>query len=91
MSEVRCQQHGSQKAAIVCQHLLESMHDDEPRGLWVSTDEDGYINAYCNACEDYRLRNGGDWPEDANTYIKAKLLCLECFGKLRKLNGYEVN
>ena len=88
--KINCPQHGTQHLAVVCQHTIESLYDSLPRGLWVATDKSGDINAYCNECEVYRNRSGGDWPSDCDNILKVKILCLECFALVRKINGYEV-
>ena len=88
---LHCADHGQQHIAIICQHTLQSMYDLIPRGLFVSLDVDGDINAYCDQCENYRVSSGGDWPEDANDVIQGKLICVKCFDIVRKINGHEVH
>ena len=86
-----CDQHGEQKMSIVCHHLIQTLYDKVPRGLFLSVDPDGDVNAYCKECDGFLARSGGEWPEDAMNYVQAKVLCLVCFGELRTLNGFEVN
>jgi len=86
IATVECPEHGTQGEAIVCVHSLQSLSDGIRRGLYWSFDADGDVNAYCDECEEYRLRHGGEWPEDYMDFVQGKILCLMCFERLKELN-----
>ena len=88
MGTVQCAEHGVQGRAIACQHTIASLYDEVPRGLYWTTTEEGDTNAYCSACEQYRVNAGGDWPDDCNDILKVQVLCMECFTRLKRLNGF---
>ncbi len=85
---IECAKHGAQGRAYVCQHTINSMYDGVARGLYWTNDETGAVNAYCQACEDYRLQNGGEWPSNSGEFIKPVVLCLECFERAKRINGW---
>ena len=87
---VECEAHGEKRAAYGCAHLLETLHDRQPRGFIWSRDEDGHINAYCEACSDELDRQGGDWNEAAEAFADIKLLCEACAVEAGNINGVSV-
>ncbi|MFA6966920.1 hypothetical protein [Bosea sp. (in: a-proteobacteria)] len=84
---VRCATHGSDTAAFVCSHLVETLRDGVARGVFWSRDEDGCINAYCSRCADAIDDNGGELTSDIETKFDIQLICEACFTKIAHSNG----
>jgi hypothetical protein len=82
---IDCPEHGSSPAAFVCQHLLSGQglgfhigpDPDAPDALWP--------DAWCDACEEV-LTNEGEWNEAAVAFADIRLLCANCYQKVRLLN-----
>jgi hypothetical protein len=83
---VNCATHGEQGLAIVCVHSIQSMNDGIRRGLFWSVDGDGDVNAYCDICAEYLASNGDEWPEKYMEFVQGKVLCLQCFERLKQIN-----
>lgn len=91
-SSIHCATHGPSTAAFVCSHLVETLRDGEPRGVFWSRDEDGCINAYCLGCAEVVESNGGELTDEIAEGFGVRLICERCFGKIAQSNGLsEVN
>jgi len=88
-NRVECATHGLRAAAFVCVHSMETLSDGHPRGLLWSRDSDGCLNGYCDACERYLERNGGEWNDETEAHADIKLVCEGCFRRIAALNGIE--
>lgn len=86
---VRCDEHGSQPKAYICQHLLSSMYDRRPRGIVVcDTDpEDGSTSAYCWGCQSMLEQGGGEWTDEMSDRLGVKIICAECLRKCIEINA----
>ncbi len=84
---VECRTHGKTRAAaFVCCHLVETLRDRVARGLLWSRDEDGNVNAYCDACDQMLEQAGGDWTEELGARAKVQLICEDCFWIIDRVN-----
>jgi hypothetical protein len=88
MSEkIRCAEHGDQDQSFVCAHLVESLNTGLGVGFYYSSEPRG--DAWCEACEEVRVREGGvsgDWNERSEAFANIQLLCGACYDKVRDLN-----
>lgn len=84
---MNCKHTTGSSLAYVCNHLFDGLTDSIPRLIYTSIDSDGDTNAYCVVCEVYRLDNGGEWPDDAATFLNLKVICENCFQTLAKLSS----
>ena len=85
---VECHAHGKQEETFVCQHLLGALDTREKVGFFWSGGPRS--NAWCSACEEARIREGGtagDWNERSEAFAGIKLLCGACYDQLRVLHG----
>ena len=88
MSEkLQCEKHGEQSEAFVCSHIVETLADRKPRGIVWSRDEDGSINAYCDACDAALKEAGGDWTDELQDKAGIGLVCEACILPAFALNG----
>lgn len=80
---VRCAEHGDGSAAFVCGHLV---HGD---GLGFHTAHDpgnARPDAWCGACEELRVRHGGEWPERVEATLGVTLQCAACYDRVKARN-----
>jgi len=85
---VECDTHGEQQQTFVCQHLVRALSTGEKVGFFWSSEPRG--DAWCSACEDVRIRDGGitgEWNERSEKFAGIKLLCGACYDRLRTLHG----
>jgi hypothetical protein len=82
-NEVICEVHGTQQKAYVCEHIVNTLQDEEPRGFFWSND-----SGWCSKCEEIRIEAGGDWTDDLMKEIGVKLVCSGCFEKAKHINGF---
>ena len=86
---VECREHGPQEETFVCQHLARSLRALEPVGFFFARELRG--DAWCSACEEVRVREGGetgDWNERSEAFVQITLLCGSCYDKVKRLNGF---
>ena len=87
MSEkVECSIHGSQDETFVCCHLVESLRTGNRVGFYFASEPRG--DAWCEACEEVRIREGGDWNDRSEAFANIKLLCGACYDEVKKINGF---
>jgi len=84
---VDCCEHGKQQATFVCNHVVESLHDETPRGFWWANDPDNpRPDAWCSECEKRLKANDGEWNEEIETLANIRLLCGVCYDNAKSLN-----
>lgn len=90
MSEtVVCHDHGEQEQTFVCRHLVSALRTGENVGFYWSGDHRG--DAWCAACEEVRIREGGDsgdWNERSEAFADIHVLCGACHDRIRERHGY---
>jgi hypothetical protein len=84
--KVNCSEHGIADPAYVCQHL----NLKEKVGFIQSYDLDNpdneILNAWCSEC-DKILMEEGEWNDRSESFANIRMICSECFYKMRSLNG----
>lgn len=88
--KVECGKHGFRRPAFVCQHL----NLIEPKGFeetfdatkGMDLDDDDEFAAWCNECEEYRLKHDG-WNEESEKFANIRLVCEECYFELKAFNA----
>lgn len=78
---VRCDTHGSQKEALVCQHILDGLINKKRVGFFWSTEspENPHPDAWCAECQIRVLATGGEWVGDAGDQLGVSVLCGACY------------
>ena len=81
MANVRCDVHGSQQETFVCQHIAEGLQSRKRVGFcWTSYDPDNARpDAWCLACDERVSATGGEWIDQAQEHLQAKILCGACY------------
>lgn len=85
---VECFTHGKQQATYVCQHLVQSLRDGEPRGFWSAEPEAGDLrpDSWCDACEEMVTETGGEWNDESEAFAGVSLLCGACYDRVKAMN-----
>jgi hypothetical protein len=81
---VSCGRHGARPAAFVCRHVLQSLRTGARVGCHTPHDAANDDQAWCDACE--RVRAGGERNDPLGAYAEIRLICLDCFHQVRKLD-----
>jgi hypothetical protein len=84
---VECEEHGKQKVAFICQHVVATLEDGQARGFVWDRDEDGLINAYCDDCDAAIEANNGDWTPEIEAKADVGMMCEVCVSEAAKING----
>jgi hypothetical protein len=84
---VSCDTHGNRTAAFACVHVVATLKDRTPRGLFFDRDEDGCLNGWCADCEAMVAENAYVWAPDMLARADVKLLCEDCFRLAMKINN----
>ena len=82
---VSCATHGPRPAAFVCRHVLQSLRTRSRVGFHTPCAADDDDQAWCNACERVRAREG-EWNDRSEAYADIRLICIDCFHQARELN-----
>jgi hypothetical protein len=65
--------------------VLDSLRPWSRVGFHTPGDADDDDQAWCNACEQVRAREG-EWNERSEAYAAIRLICNDCFQQARELN-----
>jgi len=84
-SFTECPVHGIGKPAFICQHLRHGVgvgffSPDAP-----PTDDEPWMQGWCAACEEVRLKAGG-WNDESEAHASIRLICSGCFDDSRSRN-----
>lgn len=84
---VECHLHGKQQATYVCQHIVQSLQDQQPRGFWSSEEspENPRPDSWCSDCEDM-VNKIGEWNDESEAFAGVKLICGACYDRARLMN-----
>lgn len=84
---VECDAHGKQLATYVCQHIVQTLRDNIPRGFWSAEPEPGqlYPDSWCSACE-AMANEAGEWNDETEAKAGITLICSACYERARALN-----
>jgi len=77
---VDCGPHGMRVAAVVCQHLLKVR--DRRIGFVENSHDPNDLQAWCNDCEDFYLREQGRTPEFVE-FNGMSVVCVVCYQEAR--------
>jgi len=84
---VECSEHGEQQATFVCQHIIQTLNDKNPRGFWCANDPiNSRPNAWCSECEAKVQETNGEWNDESEEFAGVSLLCGACYDKAKELN-----
>ena len=84
---VNCCRHGMQPETFVCNHIVETLTDNQPRGFWWANDPDNdRPDAWCTECNTRLRDNGGEWNEEIETFAHVRLLCGCCYDSAKAVN-----
>lgn len=87
---IACDEHNTGRASFVCQHLV----NNDYRGFHEAFESDPLIEeeddyqAWCDECEQVRLREG-EWTDEAMAFAAIKVVCDECYFEIKKRNQAE--
>lgn len=88
--KVECKNHGLARPAFVCQHLdferPKGFHEAFDTFEGMNLDEDEDFQAWCNECEEIRIKFDG-WNEESEKFAKIKLICENCYFDLKIFNS----
>lgn len=77
---IECSSHGVCEATYVCRHIWGSGDNVPSVGFnYSSLSNDAYPNAWCDACDDFLMANGGDWNDITEAFARVSLLCSGCY------------
>jgi hypothetical protein len=83
---VECPEHGSQPATFVCQHIVQSLYEQQPVGFFPADDPDNpRPDAWCGACEARVQSAGGEWTDESETLAGVSLLCGACYDRAKSI------
>ncbi len=86
---IHCSVHGERQEAFVCTHLAESLKTNKPVGFFYSGTVEEHSDAWCLACEEVRLKEGGefgDWNEKSEAFAQITLICEDCYTRIVRIN-----
>ncbi len=87
MELTECVLHGKQEESFVCTHLARSIQTGERVGFYFASEPRG--DAWCSACDEVRLKEGGDdgdWNERSEVFADITLVCGRRYDKVKALN-----
>ncbi|MES2574706.1 MAG: hypothetical protein V4572_07170 [Bacteroidota bacterium] len=87
---VNCEEHERRRRAFVCQHLTKESKIGFEESFETSEDmefefEDDDFQAWCDECENIRLKQDG-WNDESMEFADIKLICERCYFEIKKSN-----
>jgi hypothetical protein len=85
---VFCDTHGPQITTTVCQHIIQSVDDGQPRGFHIDGNGGpaGYPDAWCSECARRVEDEGGEWTDAVMQFLLVGPVCVECYATVRAIN-----
>ena len=83
---IRCEKHGTGELVHVCNHIVQSMRDGVPRGVYAWKDDADVTCAWCDACRQ-RAEASEKGPDRVPLKFQVENVCSKCFDAVRTLNG----
>jgi hypothetical protein len=83
---IRCGRHGERVAAVVCRHHLEAK--DRVVGFVENSDDPSDLQAWCDDCEDFFLREG-DKTEAFRRFNDFAVVCVDCYARIKASQSRE--
>jgi hypothetical protein len=88
-NDIQCERHGLQEETFVCQHIVTSLQDREPRGFhWPGESNQRRPDAWCSECNERLRQAGWEWTSEAERQANIQLLCGGCYDDAKGLNGF---
>ena len=79
-ASIDCPEHGLQQETFVCQHIVQGLSEGRRVGFFCAHNpENPRPDAWCAECDERVRASGGEWVGEAETHLKAKLLCGACY------------
>jgi hypothetical protein len=86
---VRCDRHGLQEEAFVCQHIVASLGDRLVRGFhWPRDSAQTRPDAWCSECNERLRQANWEWTAAAEHAAGVRLVCGRCYDEAKALNGF---
>jgi len=84
---VECCIHGKQVATFVCQHIVQTLRDNVPRGFWSAVAESGelYPDSWCSECE-AMINAIGEWNDETESKAGVSMVCSACYDLAKAIN-----
>lgn len=86
---VACEEHGANRVAFVCQHLINSKNKGFEEAFstfkGMELEKDDEFQAWCNKCEIERLKTDG-WNDESMELAKIKVVCEDCYFDIKEKN-----
>jgi hypothetical protein len=82
---IQCEKHGAGELVHVCNHIVQSIRDNKPRGVYVWKDDEGVTCAWCNDCA-LRAEASDQGPNRVPLKFQVENVCNQCFETVRVLN-----
>jgi hypothetical protein len=87
--KINCSKHGSKLGmGMACIHVIEAIDNKNQVGFYWSEDENNPLSrpdAWCQACEDFLLKNGEIWDDDFIQFSQPKLICEKCWDEAKQI------
>ena len=76
---VHCREHGERWPTFVCRHLVRGTGRGFIQGQPLSDDDSAEQCAWCNECEEVRIKCGGNWTDESEGFAGVTMICDLCF------------
>lgn len=85
---LKCDNHGSQSAAFVCQHIARTASTARMVGFHTKRGADPVLrpDAWCSACDARVRAMGGRWVGHAGAELGVQAICSACYDQLRAVH-----
>jgi L-arabinose isomerase len=84
---INCRSHGERTSAVVCRHHVQS--HDRPVGFVENSDEPDDLQAWCDDCEAFFLREG-DKTASFRKFNDFAVVCGDCYAQLKARHSRKV-
>lgn len=84
---ISCERHGPSPSAVVCRHQVASR--DRPVGFIENNTDPADLQAWCGACEERFLDEGG-LTDAFQAFNDRALVCAGCYHELKQRHAADV-
>ena len=88
---IECSTHGWQKRTRVCRHVIDTLVDRKPRGMFWTSDDAEQPNGWCAECHAAYKAAGDEWTDELMQRADPQVLCFSCFKLAQQINGIGVH
>lgn len=83
---IQCDIHGRQEETFVCQHIVQSLHDEIPRGFnWPASSTQNRPDAWCHECHEKVEKSNWEWTEKNLKFANVHSLCGLCYDRAKEI------